>query len=228
MRAGIVALALGILASCGGGTTGTSSSDSLQFSGFAEGADGVRAARLAMSVTSAATSENLVDSGTDDAGDFSMELPAEEGAFVVDVNGVGSTTISRQQRGVGALASKLSVTSAGALVAEDVFEAQPLASILCASLSLSGSTIVVSGEVGNAPCKVAFSVASKSLPLNSFRGDLIASCAGSRATISSAAASSQGVIMLDLNIAFARGCSDITVLISSSRSAGLRSEFPVL
>jgi hypothetical protein len=221
-------LALGMFIGCGGGTTGTSSSDSVQFSGFAEGADGVRAARLSMTVTSAATSENLVDSGTDDAGDFSMELPADEEAFVVDVEGVGSTRIARQQRGVGTMTSKLVVTSAGALVAEDVFEAQALATALCASLTASGSTIVVSGDVGEAPCKAAFSVASQSVPLTSFRGDLIGSCAGSIETISSAGASAQGVITLDLNDAFARGCSNIKVSITSPRAPGLKSEFPVL
>lgn len=227
LTTGVCMLTLTALASCGGGTTGTSSSDSLRFSGFAQDADGARAARLSMSVTSTATNENLVNSGTNDSGDFSMELPAEEQAFLVDVDGVGTTAISRQQRGVGTMASKLSVTSAGALVAEDVFEAQPIGSTLCASLSLSGSAIVVSGDVGEAPCKVAFGVASRSLPLNSFRGDLVASCAGTAETISSAGASSQGTITLDINEAFARGCSDITVSITSSQAPGLRSEFPV-
>lgn len=227
IRAGVITLAIGIFIGCGGGTTGTSSSDSLQFSGYAEGADGLRAARLSMSITSAATSENLVDSGTNDSGDFSMEIPADEAAFVVDVEGVGTTQIARQQRGAGTMASKLAVTSAGALVAEDVFEVQALASVLCASLSFNGGSIVVSGDVGNAPCKVAFGVASTSLPLSSFRGDLIASCAGSNTTVRSAAASAQGVITLDLNYAFTRGCSDIKVSITSSRAPGLRSEFPV-
>ena len=227
LTTGACVLTFTALSSCGGGTTGTSSSDSLRFSGFAQDADGTRAARLSMSVVSTATNENLVDSGTNDSGDFSMELPAEEQAFLVDVDGVGTTTISRQQRGVGTLASKLSVTSGGTLVAEDVFEVQPIGSTLCESLSLSGSAIVVSGDVGSAPCKVAFGVASRSLPLNSFRGDLVASCAGSGETISSAEASPQGIITLDLNEAFARGCSDITVSITSSQAPGLRSEFPV-
>ena len=228
VSAGVITLALGVFIGCGGGTTGTSSSDSVQFSGFAEGVDGVRAARLSMTVTSAATSENLVDSGTDDSGDFSMELPADEEAFVVDVEGVGSTQIARQQRGVGTMTSKLAVTSAGALVAEDVFEAQPIGSILCASLTLNGSAIVIAGNVGNAPCEVAFSVASRSLPLTSFRGEVTASCAGSTETVTSAGASAQGVITLDLNYAFSRGCSDIKVSITSPQAPGLRSEFPVL
>jgi hypothetical protein len=181
-----------------------------------------------MSVASAATSENLVDSGTNDNGDFSMELPADEEAFVVDVEGVGSTRIARQQRGVGTISSKLAVTSAGALVAEDVFEAQPLGSALCESLTLNGNAIVVSGDVGNASCKVAFSVASRSLPLTSFRGDLVASCAGLTEPIGSAGASAQGVITLDLNDAFARGCSNIKISIASPLAPGLESEFPVL
>lgn len=225
---GVCMVTLATLSSCGGGTTGTSSSDSLRFSGFAQDADGARAARLSMSVTSTATNENLVDSGTNDSGDFSMELPAEEQSFLVDVDGVGTTTISRQQRGVGTMASKLSVTSSGALVAEDVFETQVLASPLCQSLTLNGSSIVVSGDVGQAPCEATFAVASNSLPLTSFSGRVEATCAGSRAFVTSANSSSEGQITLDLNAAFRRGCSDIEVVVSSRLAPELQSAFQVL
>ena len=124
LSTGISLLVIVSLVSCGGGTTGTSSSDSVRFAGYAEGADGLRAANLSMSVASTATNENLADSGTNDAGDFSMELPAEVESFVVDVKGIGATTVSRQQRGVGTMTSTPAVSSTGALVAEDFFEVQ--------------------------------------------------------------------------------------------------------
>jgi hypothetical protein len=181
-----------------------------------------------MSVASTATNENLVDSGTNDAGDFSMELPAEEESFVVDVDGVGATTISRQQRGVGTMASKLSITNSGALVAEDVFEVQVVGSTLCKSLSLSGSNLVVSGDVGQAPCEVTFAVASNELPLTSFSGRVEATCAGSRSFVTSANSSTEGQITLDLNAAFRRGCSDIQMVVSSRLAPELQSTFQAL
>ena len=227
LSTGISLLVIGTLVSCGGGTTGTSSSDSVKFAGYAEGADGLRAANLSMSVVSTATNKNLADSGTNDTGDFSMELPAEVESFVVDVQGVGATTLLRQQRGEGTMTSKLSVTSTGALVAEDFFEVQVLASSLCASLTLSDTTLVVSGDLGGAPCEVTLKVASRALPLTSFRGNVEATCNASRVVVSTANASTQGAITLDLNAAFARGCSDIKVSVGSLRAPDLQSTFPV-
>ena len=218
---------IGFFVSCGGGTTGTSSSDSVKFAGYAEGADGLRAANLSMSVVSTATNKNIADSGTNDSGEFSMELPAEVQSFVVDVEGVGTTTVSRQQRGEGTMTSKLSITSTGALVAEDLFEVQVLTSSLCRSLTLSNNTLIVSGEVGGAPCEVTLQVASRVLPLTSFRGKVEASCDASRIIVSSANASTQGAITLDLNTAFSRGCSDITVSVGSPQAPDLQSIFPV-
>jgi hypothetical protein len=228
LSTGISLLAIGTLVSCGGGTTGTSSSDSVRFAGYAEGADGLRAANLSMSVVSTATSKTLAESGTNDTGDFSMELPAGVESFVVDVTGVGTTTISRQQRGEGTMTSKLSVASTGALVAEDLFEVQVLTSLLCGSLTLSENTLVVSGGVGEAPCEVRLKVASRALPLTSFRGNVEATCDASRVVVSTANASAQGGMTLDLNAAFSLGCSDIKVAVGSLQAPDLQSIFPVL
>lgn len=215
------------LCACGGGTTGTSSSDSLRFSGYAEGADGARAARLSMSVSSASTNDNLVDSGTDDNGDFSMRLPSDEGEFVVNIDGIGATSIARQQSGAGTMASKLSVSDSGALRAQNLFETQVLTSILCENLTANGDTLTVSGTVGSAPCEASFVVASTDMPVTSFRGEIEAICDGSRDVVSSASASSRGIITLNLNAAFSRGCSEVTIRISSSEAPDLVSVFSV-
>lgn len=228
LSTGISLLVIVSLVSCGGGTTGTSSSDSVRFAGYAEGADGLRAANLSMSVASTATNENLADSGTNDAGDFSMELPAEVESFVVDVKGIGATTVSRQQRGEGTMTSKLAVSSTGALVAEDFFEVQVLTSSLCRSLTLSDNTLVVSGDVGGAPCEITLQVASTALPVTSFRGNVEATCDASRVIVATANVSSQGAVTLDLNAAFSQGCSNINVLVGSLQAPDLQSIFPVL
>ncbi len=224
----LLSIAVCVLSACGGGTTGTSSSDSLRFSGYAQGADGIRAAQLSMSVISATTNENLVDSGTNDAGEFEMELPPTESAFEINVTGVGTTTISRQQRGVGSMASKLSATSSGTLIAEDVFEVQAISPALCSTVTVSGNSLVVSSDTSTSPCPVQFAVASSSLPLASFRANLEANCGGAQQIINSVGASPQGVLTVDLSQAFARSCSDIVVGISSTRATGLGVEFPVL
>jgi hypothetical protein len=220
-------VALVALSACGGGTTGTSSSDSLLFSGYAEGADGVRVARLSMSVSSASTNENLVDSGTNDIGDFSMQLPSDEGEFVVNVEGVGATSIARQQRGSGTMASKLEVLDSGALRTQNLFEAQVITAILCENLSANGDTLTVSGNVGSAPCEASFAIASTDMPVTSFRGEIEGVCGGSRGTVASASASARGIITLNLNAAFSRECSDVTIRVSSSEAPDLVSVFSV-
>jgi hypothetical protein len=215
------------VASCGGGTTGTSATDSVKFAGYAQTANGERASGLSMSVQSATTNQTLVNSGTDDSGDFSMTLPSDEDAFVVDVKGVGTTTISRKQRGAGTMASTLAVTNSGALVATDFFEAQIDASSLCASLTANGDELIVSGDVGTGPCPVTFTIASQQLSLNSFRADVEGVCDGTRQLVTSARSSSAGTVTVDLNEAFARGCGDVQVSISSVKAVGLTSIFSV-
>ena len=96
--------------SCGGGTSGTSSPTPLMLTGYAEQADGSRGAGLTMSVRASSSSNIILTSGTDQNGDFSMELPVSERSFVIEVDGVGSTQISRRQSGEGNIATKLTVT----------------------------------------------------------------------------------------------------------------------
>ena len=215
------------VASCGGGTTGTSSTDSVKFAGYAQTANGERAPGLSMSVQSATTNQTLVNSGTDDRGDFSMTLPSDEDAFVVDVTGVGTTTIARTQRGAGTMASTLAVTTSGSLVATDFFEAQIDTSSLCGSLTANGDTLIVSGDVGTGPCPVTVTIASQQLSLDSFRSNVEGVCDGTPQLITSARSSSAGTVTVDLGEAFAQECDDVRVIISSVNAVGLTSVFSV-
>jgi hypothetical protein len=131
-----------MMSACGGGTTGTSSTDSLKFSGYAETANGQRASDLSMSVQSAATDQTLVDSGTDRRGDFSMALPSDESGFLVIVDGVGEATIVRNQSGAGTMTSKLAATSNGALMVKDLFETQIDPISLCSGLTADGDLVM--------------------------------------------------------------------------------------
>lgn len=219
------ALLLLVGVGCGGGTTGTSPTDSLKFSGVAEQADGARAGSLTMSVRSASTDETLVDSGTDARGQFDMELPSEETSFTVDVSGVGSAVLNRNQIGAGAMSAKLKVTSQGALTISESFESQVRS--FCDSISVRGTELVVTGEVGKTSCPIEVITASSELYVKEFRARLVATCEGALTQVSSAEASPYGAIALDLNEAFSRGCTGLSVVVTHPQSPALESIFTV-
>jgi hypothetical protein len=50
-----------------------------------------------MTVSSTSSDPVVIDSGTDARGEFAMDLPQSEDTFVVDVAGVGSATLERNQ-----------------------------------------------------------------------------------------------------------------------------------
>jgi hypothetical protein len=210
---------------CGGGTTGTSPTDSLKFSGFAEQADGTRAGSLTMSVRSTSTDETLVDSGTNEEGRFDMELPSEESSFTVDVSGVGSARVNRNQNGAGAMSAKLSVTSQGALSIAEFFENQVISA--CPSISVRGTKLIISGEVGKESCPIEVITASSELFVQNFTARVLATCAGAATVVSSASASPTGAMTLDLNEAFSKGCVDISVVVTTPDAVGLESVFTV-
>lgn len=217
----LVALAL---ASCGGGTTGTSPTDNLKFSGYAEQSDGSRAGGLSMTVRSGATNQDLKESGTDPQGDFEMRLPESESSLVVDVVGVGATTVRRLQQGAGTLAAKLSAGQGG-LGADLQFEVQVDTSDLCPILSAQGDELLVTSGDLVSSCPVSFSIASPRLLLGKFRGEVAGECNGVQTAVTSAKATQAGKLTLDLSDALARGCKDVRIVISTSQAAGLVSEF---
>lgn len=225
----LVAGVCGVIAlgGCGGGTTGTSPTDSLKFSGFAEQANGARAGSLTMTVRSASSDETLVHSGTDPQGEFEMSLPASESQFVVDVTGVGTASLNRNQVGDGAMSAKLAVSAQGTLTVSKTFEVQVLEGSLCASLAQSGTTLVIVGEVGQERCLVQILTASKELPLDRFEASLFASCDGTSTQVASSKASTSGLIELDLNTAFSRGCVGLSIVVTHPEAAGLGSTFSV-
>jgi hypothetical protein len=228
-RALVLALSImtSVVASCGGGTTGTSSTDSVKFAGYAEQQDGNRAPFLSMTVSSGASGADLKNSGTDAAGDFAMVLPADERFLVVDVVGVGSTTVRRQQQGPGTLSTKLSVTATGGLASGLQFEAQVLAANLCPNLSANGDELVVIGEDKVVPCPATFSIASRDLSLAGFTGAVVATCGAVAMTVNSAQAYTAGELTLDISPALSAGCRDIRVVISHPQAPGLESLFLV-
>jgi hypothetical protein len=180
-----------------------------------------------MLVKSGTTNQNLQDSGTNAEGDFSMELPASESSLVIDVDGVGSTTIQRQQQGAGSISTKLAVTSQGALLASDLFETQIVSASLCGGLTAEGTQLVVTGEIAAGPCLVPLQIASVDLQLTTFVASVFAKCEGSSAVVASGRADAQGNVVVDLAQAFSRSCEDLNIVVSSSEAPGLSGEFSV-
>jgi hypothetical protein len=212
---------------CGGGTTGTSPTDTLRFSGFVEQADGTRASSIAMTIRSGVTEDNLLESATNEQGEFSMNLPASEQALIIEAQGVGSTMVMRDQRGDGAITAKLGVTSQGQLLATLISELQIKQSSLCSSLSPSENGLTIVGDVGQEPCLVTISVASQELPIEQFIGTLTAVCSNVQVDLEISRASQQGEILYDLNRAFSLNCSDIQLKISHGNAPELVAIFIV-
>jgi hypothetical protein len=213
---------------CGGGTTGTSPTDSLKFSGYAEQSDGTRAESLTMTVRAGSTDEPLVNSGTDTQGNFQMDLPGTEEAFVVDVDGIGSASVTRDQSGDGAMTAKLSVTSKGSLEVSSFFESQVMEATLCEGLSIRGTTLVISGKIEQGACPLTIAVASEQLAVTRFEGQLLATCNGSFTTVAQSMASPDGRIDLDLNAALSRDCNDLSIVVSTPQAPDLKNVFQVV
>lgn len=212
---------------CGGGTTGTSPTDSFKLLGVAKQANGAPASSLSMTVRSSATDEPLVDSGTDAQGKFSMDLPAEEQSLVVDVTGVGQTRVNRNQRGSGAMATTLSVTTQGSLETRETFEAQVVPTDSLCEVVATGTTIQIARGDEQEPCIVNISVASQDLPLETFQGILTANCGGSDTVLSVSPNRAGSGIQVNLQEALIRSCIDIKIQVSSTRNRELVTRFLV-
>lgn len=212
---------------CGGGTTGTSPTNELKFSGLVQQSNGTPAPSLLMTVRSGLTDDNLLDSGTNEQGEFAMDLPAAEESLVIDVQGVGSTTVTRAQRGAGTITAKLRVMPEGGLSTSQLSEAQIDEAALCSSLAVSGNMLAIVGDVGQEPCPVVISVDSQELGVAEFTGILSAVCDNARVDLEAAKASQQGEMTLDLNRAFSRGCEDVELSVLHSKVPELVASFIV-
>ena len=227
-RAQLLALSIVtiFIASCGGGTTGTSSTDSVKFAGYAEQANGGRAPFLSMTVSSGMSGEDLEKSGTDADGGFAMSLPSSESSLVIDVDGVGSTTMRRLQQGAGTLSTKLAATGDG-LASELQFEAQVSEHNLCSNLLASGDELTVVSDDDRVPCPATIAIASQELTLRDFQGSIVAKCASELSTLTTARANADGKVTLDLSGALTGECTEIRLVVSHPQAPGLESLFYV-
>jgi hypothetical protein len=220
------------LVACGGGTTGTSPTDSLKFSGFAADANNQRLAGLSMTVRSGTSERDLEQSGTDTSGDFSMRLPDSESSLIVDVTGIGAVTVKRQLSGPGTISTKLATTRDNTLEARDLFEARVNEGSLCEQLALaSGDQILVTSSDLDKPCPVTIDIASRELSGADFKVTLSGVCGGALKNLATVSATNNdGVISsatVDIEPAVTAGCKELEISVTHPRNKDLNAVFLV-
>ena len=132
----------------------------------------------------------------------------------------------RLQQGPGTLSTKLAATGEG-LESELQFEAQVSEQSLCSNLLVSGDELIVLGDGDTGPCPATITVASKELSLREFEGAVVARCAGALNALTTARASADGKVTLDLGAAIYKGCSEIRLVVTHPQAPGLESVFYV-
>jgi hypothetical protein len=180
-----------------------------------------------MIVRSGTTNQALQEADTNAQGDFSMEIPASESSLVIDVEGVSSTTIQRQQQGAGSITTALAVTNQGELSTSKLFEVQLVSASLCKALTAEGTQLVVTGEIPSGSCLVPLQIASEDQQLTTFVASVFARCGENSSVVTSAQANAQGRVVVDVAQALSRGCTDVNIVVSSGEAPELISEFSV-
>ena len=211
----MISLTIGIVG-CGGGTTGTSSTEELRVKGYAEAASGERLGDVPMVVRSGSGDQELLVSQTDQKGDFDMSLPGEEDSIVIEVGGQDSPEVRRNFSGSSVLSTVLAVDTAGAPSTSGIFEVQIDAASLCDSLTAKGNTLYIIQEPVGQSCPISLSTHSDQQSLNPLRGEIIARCDGEPQTFASALTNQAGELRLDVPWSQVTGCDSIEVVVFPS------------
>jgi hypothetical protein len=215
----LAALSIGSFG-CGGGTTGTSSVDTFKLLGVTESAQGAPLSETSMSVLSAQDESLLVESQTDISGAFSMDLPQEEEAVIVDVNGVKSSPLKRMLSGESVVSTKLAQKRSGQLLFAESFEVQIRGAERCQAVEILNNQILINpssveGSDRNS-CIVEFAVRATGLQMESLMGELRTDCQVETVAV---AADPQGVLSIDLTEFISSGCSNGEISIAPRNSS---------
>ncbi len=210
----MISLTIGLIG-CGGGTTGTSSTEELRVKGYAEAASGERLGNVPMVVRSGSGNQELLVSQTDQKGDFDMSLPGEEDSIVIEVGGKDSPEVRRNFSGSSVLSTVLAIDTAGAPSTSGTFEVQINAASLCDSLIAKGNTLYIIQEPVGQSCPISLSTHSD-LQSNPLRGEIIARCDGEPQTFATALTNQAGELLLDVPWSQVTGCDSIEVVVFPS------------
>lgn len=223
----MVALVASVLggSGCGGGTTGTSPSETFKLVGITEGPQQSPLPDTSMSVLSGADDQLLIESQTDRNGDFAMELPSDEQSLIVDVQGVKSAPLERRLLGEGIVSTKLRQDGGGALSFAETFEVQIDKDALCPALIAQGDQISQHTEWNSAidqSCPVRFLVRSRDLPISTVQVSLQSEC---DVSIQSRSAEPDGTLAIDVAELLNSGCERAEIIVSARGSSLLSAVF---
>jgi hypothetical protein len=192
--------------------------------GITEDAKRAPIASTSMSVLSETGDNLLLESQTDQNGDFTMELPNEEAGIIVDVQGTRSAPLIRKMQGASVVSTKLSQDAAGTLAFADTFEVQIDSSRLCRSLETENNQIIQATETVDAECSVTLVVRSNEADYASIEATVRSACADR--TIKSSA-TNDGDITINLAPVLTARCDRIEIVVSRVGSQLRGAVFPV-
>ncbi len=213
----LAVLALVALGSgCGGGTTGTSSTGELKFSGYAQDSSGARLGDTPMLVRAASDDQELRSSATDAQGDFGMELSGDQASLLIEIDGKRSQPITRAFTGSSVLSTVVTSDKSGELSTAGGFEIHIDPESLCSAVGTENNELFIQGDL-TSPCAVKIQVSSSDYAISTFSAVLRARCEDAVVAISTSPADGEGDITVDLSQATDRGCSPYEIQISSKR-----------
>jgi hypothetical protein len=213
-----------VLAGCGGGTTGTSSTGGFQLVGVTEDAKRAPIPLTSMNVLSGSSNEVLLASQTDSTGRFSMELPGDETSLIVDIQGTRSATLVRTLPGQSIVSTKLAQASSGAVSFSETFEVQIDTNQLCPALETENNQLFQNAEPLPSECPVTLLVKTNGTPISALRGLVRSGC---NVRIAESKVGNSGVITLDLAPVLSSQCGSIEIIVSRVNSPLQSAVFPV-
>lgn len=208
-----------IVGGCGGGTTGTSSGDTFKLLGVTESSEQSPLTDTAMSVLSATNNEVLVESQTDQNGDFAMDLPSDEESVVVDVSGTRSAPLKRQLNGTGIVSTKLRQDNQGSIAFAETFEAQVDTARLCSVLEVQGTQLFQRADFVHSAgtrCLVPLRVRSQGISASTVQSSIRANC---EVTIQSSGAQQGDTLDVDVAGFLNTGCSRVDIVLTAMGSS---------
>jgi hypothetical protein len=222
-------IALFVLAGCGGGgTTGTSQTSELSFTGAISDYTGAPQGDVAMQVTSFTSGEVLIRTSSTPRGGFEMTLPGSESAVVVEMGSAKTPPIKKQLEGSSAVSAKLTLRTEGAISVDKSVEAQVVSTNLCSAFITEANQIVQVSNLVENPCTIQIHAVSATTPTNQIIGSVYASCRSVLERVAIGAADSNGNFTVNVAPIINRGCSLINVTLTSTQFPGGAIVFPVV
>jgi hypothetical protein len=203
----VLVISILLSASCGGGTSGTSTSGDFRLTGRVVDGSGRPQADTSMSAVAAQTGEAILFASTEGDGSFRMELPTSNAQVQIDVGGARTTAIAKTLEGPVTISTQVVVNGASAS-AQGTFEAQVDAASICSNF-VTDQNMIVQIESDPLPqCMATVRLVSNQIAQSDFRAQVVGVCDG-RSRIFAEASSAGGALSIDLSGTQDLDCEDV-------------------